>query len=591
MCQSAIGKQVVFHGDSQVNAKPSLHERLEDADRRGGLIPFLLLLDKGIRNREVAPALSELNNSGKVSLTSEHNLNALQSLDRNEFWSVVHIFNQMIPELDCSFGDVLRLVHTLVCKAGNDGAAGKPNISLVKWCKANPDKAQLIVEGAMSLDQLCLSHCVFAIQGLGNIELAFELVGHSDKVVVAAGLRSLGMLDLGSEESARRAVDQCCQAISNENDRDVRASAIEAAFCAWERSSSLGSYRQQEFVGAIVNANVGGELVQLVANLLSHPKGVSAESIDIILEALTGDISNPQASLHWLDAALHSKDIDWSLTRIIDIFTAQIPKLEGSIGPIQLANFCQWIWDDPENAAQLFSKWLISGQLELCRFLAGMVDECGEKSMVVELSRANLPNDLNDQVFLARKCVGFLCHNPVTAVSILLSIVKHGKMMARDEAEELIYDPLLLCYSVSLRSFLGEQGKNPSKRISSCIERLLKRHDDYLEGLKKAEHLVELRPTIEQRRAAAIKDREFNKDIQKQAYERSVLVYSTSHKTLLYGRQSFFLVHGDDGSKVPKVMPLSESTFGAELPRLHILNPVGFREMTTLLRIEPKIMQ
>ncbi|SJK83840.1 hypothetical protein [Halomonas elongata] len=574
-----------------MKTKSPIHKQLEYADRRGDLIPCLLSLESRIRRQEYGPVLCELHNSGKISLVSDHNLAVVEDLDHNEFWSIVHLFDQAIPELDCSIRDVLRLVHTLVSKAGSDGAAGMPNISLVKWCKVNPEKAKLIVDGAISLDKLCLSHCVFAVQALGSIELAFELLGHSDKAVVAVGLRSLGRLEVGSETIAKRVIDECCKVIAIEKDQDVRSSAIETAFNTWGKFGSLEPYRQQEFLEAIINAKEGDELVQLSAALFYHSKGVVAESIDIILEALAGEVSNPQATLHWLDHALHAKDEGWDLTKVIDVFAAQIPKLENSIEPSQLHNFCQWIWRGPDNAAQLFSSWLVSGQFDLCKFLADMVGEGGKKNNIFEISRARLPNDLNDQVFLARKCVGFLWHHEVTAASILLSIVKNGKKLAREEAEELLYNPLLLSYSGALRSFLDEQSKKPSKRISGCIKRLIKRHDAYLEGLKSTEHLVEFCPTIEQRRTAAIKDRERNKEIQKQAHERSVFFQLVSCQTLLYGKKSFSLIHGEGGKKVPSVTPLSEFSYSAEFPRLSVVDPVGFNEMLTIFRIEKKVSQ
>ena len=533
--------------------------------------------------------LRELHNSGKISLVSDDNLDAVEALARNDFWSVTHLLDQAIPELDCSYRDVLRLVHTLVSKVGSDGVAGMLNMSLVKWCKANPEKAKLIVEGAKSLDKLCLSHCVFAIQGLGSVELAFELIGHSDKVVVAVGLRSLGRLEMDSEAIAKRVIDECCEAIAFGKDQDVKFSAIETAFKTWEKLGPSEPYRQKEFLEAIINAKDGDELVQLSAALFHHSKGLVTESVDQILEALAGEVSNPQATLHCLDHALHSKSKSWDLTRVIDVLAVQIPKLENSIGPSQLYNFCQWIWEDPDNAAQLFSNWLAIGQFDLCKFLADMVGEGGKKNTIVEISKANLPNDLNDQIFMARKCVGFLWFHEVTAASILLSIVKNGKKSAREKAEELLYDPLLLSYSGNLRSFLEEQVKNPSKRISDCIQRLIKSHDTYLAGLKQTEHLVEFFPTIEQRRATAMKDRERNKDIQKEAHERSVFSQFVAHQTLLYGKKSFSLIHGEGGKKVPNVTPLSEFSYRAEFPMLSVVDPVGFNEMLTIFRVERKV--
>jgi len=565
-----------------------IHKLLEDADRHGELIPCLLSHESRIRRQEYGPLLCELHNSGKISLVSDDNLAAIEALENNDFWLVIHSLDQAIPQLDCSYREVLRLVNTLVSKAGSDGAAGMPNMSLVKWCKANPEKAQLIFEEAKSLDTMCLSHCVFAIQGLGSTKLAFELLEHSDEGVVAVGLRSLGRLDIDNEVVAKRVIDECYQSIKIGYGQDVRSSAIETAFKTWEKLGLSEPYRQKELLEAVINANQCDELVQISAALFYHPKGLVTESVDQILGALAGEVSNPQATLHWLDHALHSKSKSYDLSKVINILAAQIPKLEDSIAPNKLFNFCQWIWDDPENSAQLFSSWLTSGQFELCEFLAGMVGEGGKKNAIVEISRASLPSELVDQIFMARKCVGFLWCHEVTAASILLSVVKNGKKGAREEAEKLLYDPLLLSYSGDLRDFLEEQTRNPSKRISDCIGRLIKSHDAYLAGLKKTENLVEFFPTIAQRRSAAMKDRERNKDIQNQAHARSIFSQLISHQTLLYGKKTFSVIHGEGGKKVPSIMPLSELSYSVEFPRLSVIDPVGLTKRSQFFELSER---
>lgn len=192
---------------------------------------------------------------------------------------------------------------------------------------------------------------------------------------------------------------------------------------------------------------------------------------------------------------------------------------------------------------------------------------------------------------MARKCVGFLWFHEVTAASILLSIVRNGKKAAREEAEKLLYDPLLLSYSGDLRDFLEEQVKNPSQRISDCIARLIKSHDAYLAGLKQTEHLVEFLPTNAQRRTAAMKDRERNKDIQKQAHKMSIFSQLISHQTLLYGKKTLSIIHGEGGKKFPNITRLSELSYSAELPRLSVIDPVGFHQMLTAFRVERKVLQ
>lgn len=566
-----------------------IYKSLEEADSRGELIPCLLSLDRRIRSQECGPVLCELHNAGKISLVSGGNLAAIEALPHNDFWSVIHPLDQAIPELNCSLDDALMFVQTLVRKAGADGASGMPNSSLVKWCKANPEKAMLIVERAKSLDEICVSHCVFALQGLENIDLSFELVGHSDKIIVSVGLRSLGSLKIESDAIAKRVVDKCCEIVAAEKDRKVRSSAIEAAFNTWKKIAPSEAYRQKELLGFVIREKNDDELIQLSAALFYHLNGLVPESIDQILEALAGDVSHSHELLHLLDSALHFKNERWNFKKVVDIFAKHIPKLKSPVEPRQFNNFSQWALADPANADQLFSSWLADGNHELCKYLADMIVKGGKENTVIEISMANLPSEVDDQVFMARKCVGFLWLHEVTAASVLLSIVKNGKKSAQQEAESLLYNPLLLSFSGALREFLEGQIGNSSKRISDCVRRLIKSHDAYLAGLKKAEHLLEFLPTIEQRRVSEMKDRERNNDIQSQAHERSVFSQFVARQTLLYGNKSFFVAHGEGGQKIPNIMQLSEFSYSIEFPRLGVIDPVGFHEMLTIFRVERKV--
>ena len=218
-----------------------------------------------------------------------------------------------------------------------------------------------------------------------------------------------------------------------------------------------------------------------------------------------------------------------------------------------------------------------------------MVGAGGEKGKFIELLKTDLPRDVGDQIFMARKCIGFLWLHEVTAASILLSILKHGKQATRTEVEELLFDPLLLSYGGELRDFLITQSSSKSKRIAQCAQRLLDKHDTYIKGLEQTNGLVELLPTNAQRRAAAAKDHERNRDIQKQAHKRSIFADIFSHSTLLYGKKSFTMTYGAGDKKTPSIMPLSEFSYSMELPRLSVVDPVGFHETLTTFRLEQRI--
>lgn len=567
----------------------SVEMTLEDAERQGELITCLLSGDSRIQRQEYGYILSTLHNSGKISLVSARNLAAVESLANNDFWTVILFLEQAIPKIDCSYRDVLQLVQTLVSKAGSDGAAGMPYVALVEWCKNNPEQSKLIVESAKSLDSLCIDHCSYALQGLQSTELCFELLNHADKRLVVQGIGALGRLAIDTQTVANTIIDACVEVLMKEQLLDVRSAAIEAVFRMWEKSDSSVPYRQKEFLKLTLNARNEDELIQISAALFYHSKVLTRESVDIILLACTNEVSSPYAILHWINLALHSKALNWDFLKVVDVFEAQLPKIKPSADPEKFTHFCECVMNNADYMGLLFSGWLGSGKPELCEFLAGMLSLRGRKNTIVNVSKGRLPSDHIDQIFLARKCVGYLWFHEITAASILLSIIKKGKKSAQDEAENLLYNPLLLSYSGELRTFLEKQNDSPSKRIRDSLGRLLKLHDEYTVGLGKTNHLVELIPSNEQRRAAAIKDRERNKDINKQAREGSIFSQMVSYETLLYGKKSFSIIHGPDGNKTPQVIPLSEFSYSAELPRLSVVDPVGYQEMLTIFRLERKV--
>ncbi len=168
---------------------------LIDAEQRGSLIQALALKELRAQRRELGDVLCELHNAGLIDLISDQNLSAIDALEHNDFWTVIHPLEKAIPNLNCSYLDVLKLVHRLVKKAGSDGAAGVPNLSLMTWSKNNPAKAREIANGVKELNDLCLAHGVFAVVGLGDEALAFDLIRQTNTSVGAIGLRALGRME------------------------------------------------------------------------------------------------------------------------------------------------------------------------------------------------------------------------------------------------------------------------------------------------------------------------------------------------------------------------------------------------------------
>lgn len=560
---------------------------LEEANNSGTLIDSIKSFSKGTHGFELSSILSELHNGARISLVSNRNITAIERLTNPDFFLIQRTIHKAIPQLKCSYQDISCLVKALVDKAGSDMMP----TYLVDWCANNPDEARKLISRATSPDEYYLHFCEFAIQGIADMELTFDLSGHSDAVVRALALRALGRLNLAEHSCIERVVDRCHDVLCDETEIDVWLSAMETAFKVWGMEVSSNPYRQQEFLNTILKEPDKVNSLNLSIMLNRCNKGLSAKSITIILDALARETSDAELVLHNLDNALYSIDDRWDFTQVMNVFASHIPDLKSEPTSETFYNYCRWIWAEKTNLSALYSGWLSTGEFKLCLFLSEISKEGEVTRKIVEISRSDLPDDETDQIFMARKCVGFLFIKEVAAASILLSIVKNGNKAARKVAEDLLFYPLLLSYGGKLLDYLKTQRTNRSKRIRNCVEALLSKHSAYVSGLEKSENLVELMPSIEQRRAFAIKDREFNRQVQQQVYEKSLFAQIATRKQMLYGKKNLVMLHGRDGEVTPTVQPMGEVSYETEIPRLIVVDPVGIDQMIRIFKFESKTAQ
>jgi hypothetical protein len=263
------------------------------------------------------------------------------------------------------------------------------------------------------------------------------------------------------------------------------------------------------------------------------------------------------------------------------------PRLEKPVTSKQFHNFCEWVWEEPANASYLFARWLNSGDFALCSFLAEMLSG-SDKGAAVSLFQKDLPPEAVDQVFLARKCIGFLWLHEITAASVLFSLVEHGHPDIVVQVENLLWEPLFLSYSSKLKPFIEKKTTSVNEAVAETAKSLIDRHAAYIKGLEQAQELSELEPSNEARRAALIKDHQRNTEIQKQARKMSVFADMLHSVTMLYGRKSFTMITGADGQKYPSISPLSEHSYSFEFPRLSVVDPFNFKALITVCKVEQR---
>lgn len=567
--------------------KCNLAQLIIDGDAAGRLIPIILDFEYKDKKRELGSFLADLHNSGGIALLSDDNLEAIRRLEHNDFWMIFGALSDAIEYVVDDYPAVQRFAECLVERAGSDGASNTPFVSFVRWCKKHPSQARKIVAGARDGQEDCQRSCVFALQGLDDLGCLADFLEDSRAEIRSIGFRALGRLKNMTSQDDQTGIDACLSEIQSPSSDDARNAAIEAVFRIWDNDATKEKYRQDEAIKSLLAQPKDEDLVRLCAMLFYHKNASTEQTISAVLSKSKGISSNFEAASHWIDRALTWKDDRWSFKEVVAFMEAMVPLFEQPAKIKQFHSFCEWTWEEPANASYLFARWLNSGDFSLCSFLAEMVSG-GDKGAALPLLPQDLPPEAVDQVFLARKCIGFLWLHEITAASILLSLVEHGHSDAVSEIENLLWNPLLLSYSSELRPYVEQQASSTSPAVAKAAQDLIARHAEYIEGLEKAQKITELEPSNEARRAVAIKDHQRNTDIQKQARKMSIFGDLFHTATMLYGRKSFTMITGADGQKVPSIAPLSEHSYSFEVPRLSVVDPVGFNALLTVCRVEQR---
>jgi len=567
--------------------KSDLTQSIIDADAAGHLISTILNFEYQDRKRELASFLAELHNSGQISLLSDANLEAIRELKQSDFWMLFVMLSDAIEHVTDEYPAVQQFAECLVEGAGNDCTSNRPFLAFIHWCEKHPSQARRIVSGAKAGQEDCKRSCVFALQGLNEFTCLVDFIEDGRAEVRSIGFRALGRLKNMTAQDDQTGIDACLLEVQSPSSSDARNAAIEAAFRIWHNEASREKYRQDEVIKTILAHSTDDDLVRLCAMLFYQKNASTSQTICAVLRKSQGMSSSFEKASHWIDDALTWKDDRWSFKEVVAFMEAMVPHFEQPATTKQFHNFYYWVWENPENSSYLFARWLNSGNFSLCSFLAEMVS--GEdKGAELPILSQDVPLEAVEQVFLARKCIGFLWLHEITAASILLSLVEHGHPDAVPEIEGLLWEPLLLSYSSELMPFLEQQSSGASPTVARVVQSLIARHKAYIEGLEQAQNLSELEPSNKARRAAAVKDLQWHTDIQKQARKMSVFGELFHTATMLYGRKSFSLVTGADGKKSPNITPLGEHSYSFEFPRLSVIDPVRFNGLIAICRIEQR---
>ena len=151
--------------------------------------------------------------------------------------------------------------------------------------------------------------------------------------------------------------------------------------------------------------------------------------------------------------------------------------------------------------SKVLTRWFLRGEPELWE---GVEEICGTHhghDLHIEIDAAELkPLDLIHVMFIAHKAIGYFFMKPVTAASVVISLMRFAPNdEVLYELGKLLLNPLLMNYTGSMREYVAKQAGRESGKVKETIDKALASIEKYLEDLRSVPSLPALHPSQAQR--------------------------------------------------------------------------------------------
>jgi hypothetical protein len=564
------------------------------AHHAAGTLPELLVERlRGHRTDELGKAfratLTSLHNNGTIDVLGAARQIASSPIDQHQFFTVMHIYSELIPALEAEMPAMLAAVKALVARAGNDGAAGMPNGAYRTWAEQG-DRARATLAAIDPEDPDDSAYVFIGLQALAKAEpdaaldKAIAYLGGTSVPARSAAAKAIGTFGLATPEARRQAAEALSAAAPTADDNSL--GHILTAMCEIARAYPDMAADAAALIGAS-DPQAGDQAIhQLSLELMFHGEELPAN----IVAGLTAIIHRVpianRGTLEHIDAAggklVTQKRLDEALALITPLISThdELASLE------TLDSFSYALLQLPaDQLAQVCVGWLLSLDTNLGRATMSLVsNHHSDKPLILQLERATLDLPDADRILLAHRAIGWLFIHPVTAASLVVGLLEGAAEATTKVIADLLFDPLLINFSGSVGDWIAGRAKDGSDPVQPLLAELVARLEAYIEGLRQAGRINELRPSERERLIENHRQNASMRQVYRQAEKKSIIASLATRQVLLYGTQSISYFKGPGGEKQRSEMKMHSFSHSIESPRLDTLEPFDLDYMLRVFR-------
>lgn len=522
--------------------------------------------------------LTKLHNDGAIDVLEPARAISSSPIDQHDFFTVMHVYCDLIPTLEAEVPAMLAAVKALIARAGIDGMSGMPNGAYRSWAEQG-DRARATLLTIDAHDPDDAAYVFLGLQALAKnasgealTEAITYLAGPAPSARSAAA-KAIGTIALATTELRSRAADALAAASATADDNSL--GHILTAICEIARAHPDMEVSAVALIDAASPKVSDQAIHELSLELMFHceelPTAIVAGLTAIMHKVATGN----RGTIENIDAAggklvKHGR-LDEALALISPLIAAHddlvtLESLDGfSYAVLQLA---------PDQLAGVMIGWLLSLDPNLGQATMSLVsDHHVDAPLVLEVDGTSYGLSDAEMILLTHRAIGYLFIHAITAASLVLGLIHGAAEGPRKVMAHILFDPLLINYSGELADWLRERAKDASDPAQPVIADLLTRLEAYIEGLRKAGRIKELRPSERERLIENHRHHESMRQAHKQAEKKSVFMSIVSRSVMLYGNRSISYFEGPDGKKQRSEMKLHSISHSFEAPRLDILEP------------------
>jgi len=543
---------------------------------------------------KVALELAGLHNDGTIDVVAA--FDALKNNNPNgpDFFLTRHVFEKILPHINAEVSSVMRCVLRLHREAGRDLAAGTILDGFIRFCAKDPSrpaKALNEIEANPGEFVDMLPATITAGSQIDNqhyLEQVIRLSQSPDIELRRRAVFSMARLKWPKEmtmlDSAFAALEKSA---AQETDDQVLASVVTSAFSFFEEDKT----QQSRAVTLIASAlTKGGEYTIYAASTLFgfHTNDLPLPLLDLLLSHLKAVSPDHKGTLDNIDYGLSHLIKTGEHERAIRFLEELLLAHPGKLTLKAFDSAAREILKSGAVMSKVLTRWFLRGERTLCEGVHEIAGTYHGDDLRLEIDPAELkPLDLIHVMFMARKAIGYFFMKPITAASVVISLMRLApNEEVLHELGVLLLNPLLMNYTGSMREYVAKQAGRESGKVKETIDKALASIEKYLEDLRGVSSLPALHPSQSQRESYRRHMAGTMAESMRAAEKKSVFSGLFTRNTLLYGHKSISYIYAGDRQPKRMEMPLTSHSVSMEIPRMDHLDPYGVDYMLRVFRVE-----